>query len=65
MVESSRTGSAKIYQFPAQGRATVGGQRQDVRAGADVASLRLPKPVVSSGWYHEAAVQEADRAVKR
>jgi hypothetical protein len=66
VAENVWAGSAKIYQFPVRGRAPIGGDRQDVvKASADVASLRLPKTVAGSGWYHEAAIQEAQRAVKR
>ena len=65
MSASSHTGSAKIYEFPMRGRFAIGGGREDVKAGANVASPRIPKTVAGSGWYHEAAIQEAERAVKR
>jgi hypothetical protein len=56
-------GSAKIYQFPAGGRAALGGRRygEDKPASALTAS-----PVAEAGcsesWYHEAAIQEAKPA---
>lgn len=64
MSASRHQESARIYDFPKRGRAPVGSDRQDVvRTGAtNVAALRLPKVVVTSGWYHEAAIQEAERA---
>lgn len=51
--------SAKIYQFPARGRATSGSHRQGAKAAADLASALGSKAISASGWYHEAAVQEA------
>ena len=65
MSASSHTGSAKIYEFPMRGRFAIEGGREDVKTGANVASPRIPKMVAGSGWYHEAAIQEAERAVKR
>lgn len=56
--------SAKIYQFPVGGRAAVGGGLQNAKASGDLAAQRTPKTVAGSGWYHEAAIQEAARAVK-
>lgn len=58
-------GSARIYEFPKRGRFAVGGARQEAKAGADAASTRPAKAVVGSGWYHEAAIQEAERAARR
>jgi hypothetical protein len=53
-------GSAKIYQFPAGGRAALGGRRY----GEDKPDLAA-SPVAEAAadccesWYHEAAIQEA------
>ena len=66
MAANLHEGSAKIYQFPKGGRAAFGGNRQDaVAASADVASPQVPRTVAGSGWYHEEAIQQAQRAVKR
>jgi hypothetical protein len=55
--------SATIYEFPAGGRAAFGSLR-DASKPAAVTSLRVPKTVFGSGWYHEAAVQEAEQTRK-
>jgi hypothetical protein len=53
-------GSAKIYQFPAGGRAALGGRRYgDTRTAVS----EFPDPTVnladcSGSWYHAAAIQE-------
>jgi hypothetical protein len=57
--------TAKIYQFPAGGRAAL-------IAGRGITQiLEVPSPVRPStnvyggSWYHEAAIQEADPVLKR
>jgi Protein of unknown function (DUF2735) len=51
-------GSAKIYQFPAGGRA--GKHRLDeIKTAADLASSQVSKAPCGSGWYHEAAIEES------
>ncbi len=53
-------GSARIYQFPAGGRAALGGRRyEETRAATDFASSRVSQAVYSGSWYHEAAIEEA------
>jgi hypothetical protein len=53
-------GSARIYQFPAGGRAALGGRRyEETRAVTDFASPRVSQAVYSGSWYHEAAIEEA------
>jgi hypothetical protein len=54
-------GSAKIYQFPAGGRAALGGRRYgEVKATADIASpAALEAADCSESWYHQAAISEA------
>ena len=53
-------GPARIYQFPAGGRAALGGRRY-----GETASVAAPVPspvseIASAGaWYHEAAIQES------
>ena len=53
-------GSAKIYQFPAGGRAALAGRRY----GATGPNTGFAAPPVnladcSGSWYHQAAIQDA------
>ena len=55
----SSQGSAKIYQFPAGGRAALGGRRYG-DAKADLASApRLNEAASYDSWYHQAAIEES------
>ena len=61
MNTSLNHGSARIYQFPAGGRAALGGRRYDEsqnrhRAWLRRGSTKLP---AAAAWYHEAAIQES------
>ena len=54
--------SARIYQFPARGRAALGGKRLDEFASAAPQSLeRVNEVACSDSWYHQAAIQDAER----
>ena len=57
--------TAKIYQFPAGGKAGLGDGREQVKPIADLKPQRFVDAAGGSGWYHEAAIQEAERARKR
>jgi hypothetical protein len=60
MTTSLNDGSARIYQFPAGGRAALGGRRYDeTKTANDLASSRVSEVAVGGAWYHEAAIQEA------
>jgi hypothetical protein len=61
MNTSLNQGSAKIYQFPAGGRAALGGRRyEEAKAVTDLAaSARVSEAACSDSWYHEAAIQES------
>ena len=48
--------SAKIIPFPAGGRKSVG-----VRGNATADDLSVPTVAFGSGWYHDAAIQDAKR----
>lgn len=51
-------GSAKIYTFPARGRFALSSQRD----AFDAANTPMPRGVKiasGSGWYHEAAIEDA------
>jgi hypothetical protein len=59
-------GSARIYQFPAGGRAALGGHRYDeTKTANDLASSRVSEVAVGGAWYHEAAIQEAEPVRER
>jgi Protein of unknown function (DUF2735) len=64
MTTSLNQGSAKIYQFPAGGRAALGGRRFDETKANTDASSRVSEADYSS-WYHEAAIQESKPAWER
>jgi Protein of unknown function (DUF2735) len=60
MNTSLNHGSARIYQFPAGGRAALGGRRYDeTKTANDLASSRVSEVAVGGAWYHDAAIQEA------
>jgi hypothetical protein len=46
--------SARIYAFPAGGRATLRARLQEAHLNA----LGVAKAPLGSGWYHEAAMHE-------
>lgn len=49
--------SAKIYQFPVGGRRGLPGYRAESTSASDQATPRI----AITGWYHEAAIEEAKR----
>ncbi len=59
MNSSLNHGSAKIYQFPAGGRAALGGRRYGETKPADIASDRAGDSACSGSWYHEVAIEES------
>jgi hypothetical protein len=60
MNTSFNHGSAKIYQFPAGGRAALGGRRyEEIKAASDQSALRVSEAACGGSWYHEAAIQES------
>lgn len=63
MTMTSPRGTAKIYAFPARGRAVTTSHDDAARLMADMA--RLPAVEFGSGWYHDAAIQESKRTDKR
>ena len=64
MTANSNRGSAKIYQFPAGGRAGLGSRRDAARLVEKFAASRVARVACGSAWYHEEAVQSAERAPK-
>jgi Protein of unknown function (DUF2735) len=54
-------GSAKIYQFPAGGRAALGGRRYDETIAMEAAASQINVADCSGSWYHASAIEEAKR----
>jgi Protein of unknown function (DUF2735) len=63
MTANSLQGSAKIYQFPAGGRAGLSGPRHGTKPAADLAA-RMPKVTSGGAWYHEQAIRDAENVRK-
>jgi hypothetical protein len=61
MKTSSDRASAQIYQFPARGRFAASIARDETPA-AKPGSPQAVKAAGGSGWYHEAAIEDAERA---
>ena len=56
----SSQGSATIYQFPAGGRAALGGRRYgETNTVTDFAAPAVILADCSGSWYHAAAIQES------
>jgi hypothetical protein len=59
MNSSFNQGSARIYQFPAGGRAALGGRRYgETTPAVERTSPHVNQAASSSSWYHEAAIEE-------
>lgn len=59
MTEMTKRQSAKIYQFPAGGRAGLSIQNDAERRDETVA-MKQPKIVLGGGcWYHDEAMKDA------
>ncbi|MBR0692897.1 DUF2735 domain-containing protein [Bradyrhizobium lablabi] len=53
-------GSAKIYQFPSGGRAALGGRPYSERTALELAA-QVETASCSDSWYHQAAIDDANR----
>ena len=58
------SGSAKIYTFPPRGRFALAKER-DAMESASVKSTLGVKIASGSGWYHEAAIEDARQDASR
>ena len=56
-------GSARIYQFPAGGRAALGG-RSYGEAKSVAETPRVNEAMCSGSWYHEEAIREEQSRTK-
>ncbi len=53
-------GTAKIYQFPAGGRAALGGRRYgETNPTIDQKSQPVSEAFSASCWYHEEAIRDS------
>jgi Protein of unknown function (DUF2735) len=60
MGTSLNYGSAKIYEFPAGGRAALGGRRYgEAKSALDQGSSYVNTANCSGSWYHQAAIDES------
>jgi len=59
MTTSISSGSAQIYEFPLRGRFAQNA-RNDSQTRTNLESQPLVKVAAGSGWYHDAAIQEAE-----
>jgi hypothetical protein len=64
MNQTFNHGSARIYQFPAGGRAALGGRRFGETKPIDQNTPRVSEVMCSGSWYHEEAIREAEMASK-
>jgi hypothetical protein len=64
MTTSSSRESAQIYQFPARGRFASAAVQDDSKSVVSVMSGRVAQTTVAGAWYHDAAIQDAERARK-
>ncbi|MFE1600229.1 DUF2735 domain-containing protein [Methylobacterium sp. ID0610] len=63
MTTAPRRETAKIYQFPVRGRDGQGGRRPETST-SDRNAFRFADAAFGSGWYHDAAIQDAERPRK-
>jgi hypothetical protein len=63
MTKDAHRESAKIYPFPAGGRGSFAGRRVGIKAAVEFPSAQIAD--CGSGWYHEAAIREAEQMRKR
>jgi hypothetical protein len=57
--------TARIYQFPIRDRVIKAGPRESQKRVADLASAGFANVEAGSGWYHDAAIQDAEQVHKR
>jgi Protein of unknown function (DUF2735) len=60
MTTGLNQGSAKIYQFPAGGRAALAGRRYgETKTATEPAASEVNMADCSGSWYHAAAIEES------
>lgn len=59
-------GSATIYQFPAGGRAALGGRRYgETKPALSQSPAYVNTAICSESWYHQAAIDDERREWER
>ena len=61
MENTSARQSAKILMFPVAARVPASNLSGKAKFAAELASLRNVRADFGSGWYHEAAIEEAQQ----
>ena len=61
MAEKTQSGSAKIYQFPIKPRIARANQQAMARPITEL-PIRQARVEFGSGWYHDAAIHDAEPA---
>lgn len=62
MTVNANRGSAKIYEFPARGRFAQNDRVESDGAAANSMTLPRAARLVSGGaWYHDEAIQQAEK----
>jgi hypothetical protein len=59
MKSSSSCGSAKIYQFPVGGRASLTDRHYSETQSSTDNAPRVNETICSGSWYHEEAIRES------
>ena len=62
MTTNSLQTSAKIFTFPARGRFALDDKSVDAKPANNLTLPRFAKLVVGGAWYHEQAIQDAERS---
>ncbi len=61
MSTNTYRGSAEIIPFPVRARTTANEHREAAKPVTMFPVSRAVKVAAGSGWYHEAAIQDADQ----
>ena len=64
MNTSPNRGSAEIIPFPSCARKNSGDLRDIAKPATTLASSLAAKVASGTGWYHDAAIQDAERSRK-
>jgi hypothetical protein len=53
--------TAKIYQFPVRRPSSADLRRQRSKPAADLSLIQVSEVSFGSGWYHDAAIRDAEQ----